>query len=64
VRGSWAEGGAWIEKRRVSCLHPDGSARLVTLVERYPVGDAPNAGERFRRALELLCALEAAPAAQ
>jgi hypothetical protein len=64
VRGSWVEGGARIEERRIFCLHPDGSGRLVTLVERYPAGDAPNAGERFRRALELLSALEAAPAAQ
>lgn len=63
VRGSWMEGGARVEERRIFALHPDGSGRLVTLVDRYPAGDAVNARDRLGRELELLAALEAAPGA-
>jgi len=59
VRGSWSEGGVRIEERRIFALHPDGSGRLITLVDRYPAGDAANARDRFGRELALLSALEA-----
>ncbi len=59
VRGSWAEGGGRFEERRIFALHPDRSGRLITLVDRYPAGDAVNARDRFGRELALLSALEA-----
>lgn len=59
VRGSWSEGSGRLEERRIYALHPDQSGRLVTLVDRYPAGDAANARDRFGRELALLSALEA-----
>jgi hypothetical protein len=59
VRASWDEGAGRVEERRIFALHPDQSGRLVTLVDRYPAGDATNARDRFGRELALLSALEA-----
>lgn len=61
VRGSWREGAGRVEERRIFALHPDGSGRLVTIVERYPAGDVAETGARFQRALLLLGELEAFP---
>jgi hypothetical protein len=62
VRGSYADGTARVEERRIFALHPDGSGRLLTLVERYPAGDAADSNARFGRTLALLGELQAIPA--
>jgi hypothetical protein len=51
------DGGA-VEERRFFLLHPDGSARLVLFVLRYPPGETAAANARLRQTLDLLAALE------
>jgi hypothetical protein len=45
------------EERRVYLLHPGGGDRLLTLVLRYPAGDAAVANGRLRQAMDLVGAL-------
>jgi len=61
VRGSYERNGARIEERRTFLVHPGDTKRLLTIVFRYPPGDATATRERLQQTIDLVSALESAP---
>jgi hypothetical protein len=62
VRGTYQSDGKRVEERRTFLVHPESDKRLVTIVYRYPPGDAAAVRERLQQTLDLVSALESEPA--